>query len=255
MTRHVADERLEDRLRFYLTASAPCPYLPGRLERKVFVNLPFSDGARVNDSLTQGGFRRSQNIVYRPACDACEACVSVRIPVADFVFSRSHARTLNRNAHLTRAVIEAEATTEQFDLLRRYLGARHPDGGMNDMGWLDYRAMVEDSSARTHLVEYRQPSRDGGPGDLAGVVLADRLADGLSLVYSFYDPGLARRSPGVFAVLDHLRQAAELGLPHVYLGYWVRGSKTMDYKSRFWPLEGLTRFGWTLLPAPRAETG
>lgn len=247
MTRHVPDDGVENGLRFYMTASAPCPYLPGQRERKVFVNLPFGDGARVNDELTQGGFRRSQNIAYRPACDACDACVSVRIPVAEFDFGRSRRRVLNRNADLTRAVVEAEATTEQFDLLRRYLGARHPTGGMNDMGWLDYVAMVEDSSVRTHLVEYRLPSVDGGPGDLAGVVLADRLSDGLSMVYSFYEPDREAKSPGVFAILDHLKQAAELGLPHLYLGYWVRGSATMDYKSGFRPLEALTRTGWARL--------
>lgn len=234
-------------LRFYLTSVAPCPYLPGQTERKVFANLPFSDGAHVNDELTQAGFRRSQNIAYRPACEACDACVSVRIPTGEFVFSRSQRRILRANEDLSRDLVEAEATTEQFDLLRKYLNARHPEGGMSGMGWLDYVAMVEDTAVRTHLIEYRLPSADGGPGDLVGVCLTDLLSDGLSMVYSFFDPELDGRSPGRFAILDHVRQALAVNLPYVYLGYWVRGSQKMDYKASFRPMEQLTRLGWRLL--------
>lgn len=230
-----------------MTSVAPCPYLPGQIERKVFATLPFSDGAYVNDELTQAGFRRSQNIAYRPACESCDACVSVRIPVPEFVFSRSQRRILNRNADLTRDLVEAEATTEQFDLLRRYLAHRHPEGGMAGMSWLDYVAMVEDTAVRTHLIEYRMPSADGGPGDLVGVCLTDLLTDGLSMVYSFFDPLLEPRSPGRFAILDHVRQAAAVNLPFVYLGYWVRGSRKMGYKADFRPMEQLTRLGWERL--------
>lgn len=174
-----------------MTSVAPCPYLPGKTERKVFANLPFSDGAHVNDELTLAGFRRSQNIAYRPACEACDACVSVRLPVPEFTFSRSQRKVLARNADLSRDLVEAEATTEQFQLLRRYLTTRHPTGGMSDMGWLDYVAMVEDTAVRTHLIEYRLPSTDGGPGDLVAVTLTDLLKDGLSMVYSFYDPTMS----------------------------------------------------------------
>lgn len=244
MTRFVPDRQL----RFYMTSVAPCPYLPGQTERKVFANLPISDGAHVNDELTQAGFRRSQNIAYRPACQTCDACVSVRIPVADFTFSRSQRRVLSRNADLSRDLVEAEATTEQFDLLRRYLAARHPGGGMTGMSWLDYVSMVEDTTVRTHLIEYRLPSKDGGPGDLVGVCLTDLLSDGLSMVYSFFDPDHEDRSPGRFAILDHVRQARIVGLPFVYLGYWVRGSRKMDYKAGFRPMEQLTRLGWERLP-------
>jgi arginine-tRNA-protein transferase len=230
-----------------MTATAPCPYLPGRTERKVFANLPFSDGAWVNDELTQAGFRRSQNIAYRPACDACDACVSVRIPLDGFDLSKGRRRVLRRNGDLVRHFVEAEATVEQFDLLRRYLLARHPVGGMRDMGWLDYVAMVEDTAVRTHLVEYRLPSIDGGPGRLMGVALTDVLSDGLSMVYSFFEPDEERRGLGVFAVLDHVVQAQALSLPFVYLGYWVEGSRAMDYKARFRPLEALTKLGWAPL--------
>lgn len=232
-----------------MTSVAPCPYLPGQTERKVFANLPFSDGVHVNDELTQAGFRRSQNIAYRPACESCDACVSVRIPTGQFAFSRSQRRVLARNGDLSRDLVEAEATTEQFDLLRRYLAARHPGGGMTGMGWLDYVAMVEDTAVRTHIIEYRTPSTDSGPGDLIACALVDLMSDGLSLVYSFYDPAQARRSLGSFVILDHVVQAGLTNLPYVYLGYWVRGSIKMDYKVRFSPIELLRPEGWSLMAA------
>jgi arginine-tRNA-protein transferase len=237
------------RLRFFLTAGSPCPYLPGHEERKVFPHLPQGEGSIINDSLTQSGFRRSQNIAYRPACEACSACTSARIPVADYVFSRSERRILARNADLQRHVVEAEATIEQFDLLRRYLMARHADGGMAEMAWPDFVAMVEDTTVRTHIVEYRTRSEDKGPGDLVACILVDLMQDGLSLVYSFFDPDLARRSLGAFIVLDHVVQATLNALPRVYLGYWVSGSEKMAYKARFQPLEILRPSGWGLISA------
>ncbi|HYF23369.1 MAG TPA: arginyltransferase [Caulobacteraceae bacterium] len=243
MTQHFSTRQL----RFFLTAPSPCPYLPGKDERKVFAHLPLSEGASVNDSLTQIGFRRSQNIAYRPACEACDACISARIPATAYVFSRSERRVLERNTGLTRHLVESEATMEQFDLLRRYLNARHAEGGMSDMTWPDYVAMVEDTAVRTHLIEYRSASNDGGPGDLIACALVDLLGDGLSLVYSFYDPTLARHSLGSFVILDHVVQARLAGLPFVYLGYWVPGSEKMAYKARFRPLEVLKPGGWTRL--------
>lgn len=230
-----------------MTAVAPCPYLPDRLERKVFANLPFSDGAHVNDELTHAGFRRSQNIAYRPACDSCEACVSVRLPVAEFHFSRTQRRVLARNQDLVRTLVEPEATTEQFALLKRYLSLRHSNGGMTDMSWSDYVSMVEDTAVRTHVIEYRLAAVDGGRGELVAVTLTDLLSDGLSMVYSFFEPDLERRSLGVFAVLDHVVQATLVSLPYVYLGYWVKGSPKMDYKASFRPLEALLSQGWTRL--------
>ena len=249
MTQHFSTRQL----RFYLTAPSPCPYLDGRFERKVFAHLPLSDGATVNDSLTQIGFRRSQNIAYRPACEACDACISARLPVEPYRFSRSERRILARNETLTRHLVEAEATAEQFDLLRRYLNTRHGGGGMSDMTWPDYVAMVEDTAVRTHIVEYRAPSADRGPGDLVACALVDLLADGLSLVYSFFDPGLIRNSLGSFVILDHVIQAKLTGLPFVYLGYWVQGSPKMDYKARFRPLEVLRPGGWVRLNDAPAE--
>ncbi len=215
----------------------------------MFAHLPLMDGPSVNDALTQGGFRRSQNIAYRPACEACCACVSARLPAADYVFSRSERRVLARNAGLTRHIVESEATVEQFDLLRRYLLSRHAEGGMADMSWPDYVAMVEDTAVRTHVVEYRTRPVDRGPGDLVACVLVDQLSDGLSLVYSFFDPRRSRYSPGSFIILDHVIQACLNGLPFLYLGYWVQGSEKMDYKARFSPLEILRPSGWRLMSA------
>jgi arginine-tRNA-protein transferase len=236
-------------LRFFLTAPSPCPYLPDREERKVFAHLPMLDGAVVNDALTQGGFRRSQNIAYRPACETCAACMSARLPVGSYVFSRSERRVLARNVGLRRHVVESEATREQFDLLRNYLGWRHPGGGMADMSWPDYVAMVEDTAVRTHMVEYRLASHDRGPGLLVACALVDVLADGLSLVYSFFDRTFSRDSLGSFVIFDHVLEARRLRLPYLYLGYWVRGSEKMDYKARFSPVEILQPDGWRLMSA------
>jgi len=203
-----------------------------------------SGGPAAHDTLTQGGFRRSQTIAYRPACEGCAACVSARLPVAAYSLSRSERRVLARGAGWVRHIVEAEATREQFDLLRLYLASRHAGGGMAEMTWDDYVAMVEDTTVRTHLVEYRAPSENGGPGALCACALVDTLADGLSLVYSFFDPAFARQSPGSFMILDHLNQASAQKLPHLYLGYWVRGARKMDYKARFSPLEILDPAGW-----------
>ena len=238
-----------DAPQFYLTAPSPCPYLPGREERKVFTHLVGRRAGELNDALTLGGFRRSQTIAYRPACDGCRACVSVRVPVADFVPSRNMRRVVERNADLVGEMRGNLPTTEQYSLFRHYLDERHGDGGMADMTVLDYAMMVEDSHVETRLVEYRLRGPDTaihgkGTGPLVATALTDVLADGLSMVYSFYDPEERSRSLGTFLILDHLRRAAEMGLPYVYLGYWVEGSRKMDYKARFLPQERLLPDGW-----------
>lgn len=231
-------------LPFFLTAPTPCPYLPGQLERKVFTRVDPSDGPGLNDALTHAGFRRSQSILYRPACERCSACKSVRIPVAEFTFSRSQRRILKRNDDLSADIRPADATTEQFALMSRYLESRHGDGDMAGMHFLDYVGMVEDGMQRTHITEYRDAS-----GHLAAAALVDELPDGLSLIYSFFDPDRADLSPGKFMILDHVRRAKMASLAHVYLGYWVKGSAKMDYKARYSPLEVLEPAGWRRLEA------
>ncbi|MBL8589456.1 MAG: arginyltransferase [Methylobacteriaceae bacterium] len=239
-----------DAPQFYLTAPAPCPYLPGREERKVFTHVVGRRARELNDILTLSGFRRSQTIAYRPACEGCRACVSVRIRVADFAPGRSLRRVGLDNDDLIGEERPTEATSEQFSLFRAYLDSRHWDGGMADMSMLDYAMMIEDSHVESRLVEYRRRGPDSrqlgrGEGDLLAVCLTDVLADGLSMVYSFYDPEHERRSLGTFMILDHVRRARALGLPHVYLGYWVEGSRKMAYKARFLPQERLGPTGWT----------
>lgn len=235
-----------DAPQFYLTSPAPCPYLPGRAERKVFTHLIGLRAPALNDTLTQSGFRRSQTIAYRPACEQCRACVSVRVVIDEFVQSRTQKRIARRNPKIAGEGRPARATPEQFALFRRYVGARHADGGMADMNMVDYQMMIEDSHVDTRLIEYRYaPDAPGGDADrLVACCLTDRLADGLSMVYSFYDPDFEARSLGSFMILDHMRRARAAGLPHLYLGYWVEGSRKMDYKARFLPQERLGTEGW-----------
>lgn len=233
--------RAAKNIRFYLTTPQPCPYLPGRRERKVFAALDGADAVELNDSLTHAGFRRSQNIAYRPACDMCASCVSVRIPVARFEAGRRWRRVLRRNADVVPVIKDAHATYEQFDLLKRYLGDRHLGAGMSGMGPYDYAAMVEESAVRTHICEFRL----GGPrGQLVACALVDVLADGLSLIYSYFDPEFAEDSLGSYVILSHVEQARQAGFAHVYLGYWIKGAQKMAYKTQFQPLEILGPEGW-----------
>jgi arginyl-tRNA--protein-N-Asp/Glu arginylyltransferase len=233
-----------DAPQFYLTSPAPCPYLPGREERKVFTHLIGRRAPALNDTLTQSGFRRSQTIAYRPACETCRACVSVRVKVDEFEVSRNLKRVARRNADLVGEARRPHAVAEQYALFRAYVGARHNDGGMADMSMIDYQMMVEDSHVETRLIEYRIVGPDGRAGALVACCLTDYLADGLSMVYSFYDPRRDERSLGAFMILDHVERVRRAGLPHLYLGYWVEGSRKMDYKARFLPQERLGMDGW-----------
>ena len=217
MTRHSRDTP-----QFYLTAPSPCPYLAGKEERKVFTHLVGERAPELNDLLTHGGFRRSQSIAYRPACETCRACVSVRVVVDDFRPTRSMRRVLDRNSDISGEMRVPVPSSEQYSVFRGYLDSRHRDGGMADMTVLDYAMMVEDSHVETRIVEYRThgPERRAahGTGPLIGVALTDLLSDGLSMVYSFFDPDVASRSLGTFMILDHIARARRLGLSYVYLG-------------------------------------
>jgi len=234
---------LENGSDFYITAPAPCPYLAGRYERKVFSFLGGDQAALANSTLTQRGFRRSQNIIYIPACERCSACTAVRIVADEFEPSKSRRRILRRNGDLIRRIRPARASSDQFSVLRTYLDHRHAEGGMAEMTVLDYAAMVEETAVDTMIVEYWRTD-ENGIEHLVAAALTDRLEDGLSMVYSFFDPDQASRSPGQFMIMDHVTLARDLSLPHVYLGYWVKGSAKMDYKANFHPLEKLTRRGW-----------
>ncbi len=242
-------EHPRDTPQFYLTAPAPCPYLPGRTERKVFTHLVGDRAPALNDLLSQGGFRRSQTIAYRPACENCHACVSVRVLVDEFDWTKSFRRVRDANTDLIGEMRAALPTSDQYSLFRRYLDSRHAEGGMASMSVLDYAMMIEDSHVKTRLVEYRRRGPDTsingrGTGPLLGVALTDVLTDGLSMVYSFYDPDESDRSPGTYIILEHIMRAKALGLPYLYLGYWIDGSRKMHYKSRFQPQERLMPTGW-----------
>ena len=213
---------------FYVTAPQPCPYLNGRMERKLFTSLQGENAELLNDALSKQGFRRSQNVLYRPSCLDCVACLSARVRVNNFTPSKTQKRILKRNSGLTASVTSTWATEEQFNLFRSYLDTRHADGGMADMDIFEFGAMVEETPVKSRVVEYRNEE-----GMLKGVCLTDVLDDGISMVYSFFDTSEEKRSLGTFMILDHIRLAREAGLPNVYRGYWVPGSEKMAYKAGF----------------------
>jgi len=240
--------------RFYVTSPSPCPYLAGREERKIFTRLAGEEPGLLHDALADMGFRRSQNIAYRPACVGCNACTSARVPVAAFTAGKSLNRISRKNQDLRLGFGGTTATIEQYHLLRRYLHARHGDGGMAAMDAFDYQMMVEDSPITTYLLELRLPE-DGDDSEDDGRLLAacitDVVGDGLSMVYSFFDPKEQHRSLGSYMILRHIALAREMKLSYVYLGYWIEGSRKMHYKSRFQPLELLGPGGWEIrTPAP-----
>ncbi|MDF8333354.1 arginyltransferase [Novosphingobium cyanobacteriorum] len=232
--------------RFFVTSPAPCPYLPGRNERKVFTELKGPNADDLNDALGRIGFRRSQTVAYRPSCIDCTACVSVRVVANEFRPSSSQKKAIKQNQDLIVTACKPWSTSEQFELLQRYLAARHPGGGMATMDEMDFADMVEHTPVKSYVIEYREPNADGSPGKLVGACLTDHQGDGLSMIYSFYDPHHETRTGlGTFIILDHILHATRIGLPYVYLGYWVEGSARMQYKVRYRPLERLGREGWT----------
>jgi len=240
--------------RFYVTSPAPCPYLPGRTERKVFTELKGPHADALNDALGRIGFRRSQTVAYRPSCANCRACVSVRVVAGQFRASATQRRNMRRNEDLIATECRPWATAEQFELLQRYLGARHPGGGMASMDEIDFADMIEHTPVTSFIVEYRERGTGGEPGRLVGACLTDRQGDGFSMIYSFYDPDYAERSGlGNYIILDHIRRARLEGLPYVYLGYWVDGSARMQYKIRYRPLERLGPEGWELIPVEEQD--
>jgi len=231
--------------RFFVTSPTPCPYLPGRQERKVFTELTGAHASELNDALGKIGFRRSQGVAYRPSCIDCSACISVRVVAGDFTPNASQRKALKRHADLEVTAARPWSTDEQFQLLRHYLELRHPTGGMAGMDEIDFADMVEQTPVNTFVIEYREPSVDGRPGRLVGACLTDQQGDGLSMIYSFFesdDP--ARPGLGNFIIIDHILRAASAGLPYVYLGYWIQGSSRMEYKIKFRPIERLGPDGW-----------
>lgn len=233
---------------FFRSGPMPCPYLLGRVERKLFTRLVGPQAVEVNSTLSRAGFRRSHDIVYRPVCPACQACVPVRVPVAQFQANRANRRILRGNADLTLTLVPAEATMEQFQLFALYQDARHSDSDMNRMTPSDFSAMIDEGRVNTFLAQTRTAD-----GRLMGAMLVDRLDDGYSAVYSFYDPELPRRSLGTHLILTMIERCRQEGLPYLYLGYWIEGSRKMEYKANFQPLEALGREGWAPLQIAAAK--
>jgi leucyl-tRNA---protein transferase len=231
--------------RFFVTNPGPCPYLAGKTERKVFTELSGAHADELNEALGRIGFRRSQNVAYRPSCIDCKSCISVRVLTDEFQPNATQRRIIKRNADLAVSACRPWSTSEQYDLLRRYLSQRHPSGGMSGMDDMDYADMVEQSPVRSHVVEYRTPGRFGRLGELVGACLTDQQGDGLSMIYSFYDSEVEGR-PGLgnYIIMDHIMRARAAGLPYVYLGYWVEGAARMQYKIRYRPMERLGPDGW-----------
>ena len=233
---------------FYTTAPLPCPYVAGRTERKVVTEITGPDSESLHDRLSRAGFRRSHNIAYAPVCPNCQACVPIRIPTATFQPDRTLRRIARANAEVEGFEVPARATAEQFQLFQRYQHARHGQGDMATMSFYDYRAMVEDTPIETFVVEFRDPD-----DRLVGACLTDRLGDGLSAVYSFFAPGLEKRSLGSYTILWLIERARDQGMPYVYLGYRVPDSRKMAYKSRFRPSEVLAGGVWRTLTEADAQ--
>ena len=233
--------------RFFVTSPSPCPYLPGKQERKIFTELSGAHAAELNDALGRIGFRRSQSVAYRPSCAGCTACVSVRVVANQFQPNATQRKLLKRHSDLEVTACKPWATEEQFELLHRYLSSRHPGGGMAAMDEGDYADMVEQSPVSSYVIEYREPTRNGHRGKLVGACITDQQADGLSMIYSFFQADdESRPSLGNFIIMDHVLRARAARLAYVYLGYWVKGSERMAYKTRYRPIEVLGPNGWML---------
>jgi arginyl-tRNA--protein-N-Asp/Glu arginylyltransferase len=235
---------------FFRSGPMPCPYLSGRVERKLFTRLIGPYASEVNSTLSRAGFRRSHDIVYRPVCPACNACIPVRIPVGDFAPNRSLRRVLHRNGGVRITEVAAAATAEQFGLFAAYQRERHSDSDMARMSLADFVAMIDDGRSDTTLFEARDDD-----DRLIGCILTDRLADGFSAVYSFFDTTGPHRSLGSYLILTLVERCRWESLGYVYLGYWIEGSRKMAYKARFRPLEALGRDGWYRLPVPADDEG
>lgn len=245
--------RAEREIRLALFAGTPhdCPYLAGRHSVLHYVDPNTSVSPALFGALLKQGFRRSGNFVYRPGCPQCNRCVSLRIPAATFAPDRSQRRTARRNADITVDAGPASLTDAHFTLYRRYVNTRHGDGSMANPGRASTREFLTAAWCETLFLDLRLAGR------LVATAVTDVLPDGLSAVYTFFDPDLAKRGLGTYALLSQVAHATQLGLRHLYLGYWVPGSRKMEYKERFRPLELYLDGRWkkygygATLPVPR----
>lgn len=228
-------------LQLYLTAPYPCSYLAGREARSQVATPSFLISPAIYSELIRHGFRRSGTFTYRPHCDSCQACVPVRIAAQDFASSRTQRRVWKKNQHLQASLRPLEDNDEYFDLYRRYQQTRHPDGGMSNDSRDQYKKFLLHSHVNSMLVEFRED------GVLRMVSIIDVLDDGLSSVYTFFEPDIQQASYGTYNVLWQLDLCRQLKLPYLYLGYWIKQSRKMSYKTNFQPLQGLMQGEWQVL--------
>ncbi|RRU22266.1 arginyltransferase [Stenotrophomonas sp. 278] len=234
----------DDELRLFQTGDHPCGYWPDRAARDLVLDPHDPRLGSLYPMALSWGFRRSGDLVYRPHCANCHACVSVRIPVERFAPDRSQRRCLARNADLEVRIVAAEQTDEQFALYHRYLTHRHAQGGMDDHGPHEFDQFLIGQWSQGRFLEMRAPAHDGHRGELLGVAVTDVTPQGLSAVYTFFDPDQAHRGLGTFGILQQIAWARREHLPHLYLGYWIRDHRKMDYKRRFRPLEAYDGRRW-----------
>ena len=243
------DKRLHRKipLAMRLSMKSNCPYIKGQTEQRIAVDI--SNDPQCHDGLAAAGFRRVENWVYRPACPQCNACLPWRVDLRNFKPSRNMTRIIRKNKDLTRYIGSPTPSNDHYRLFKAYVTSRHHDGQMAQMGWYDFTGMISNSPIETMLISYKDAKNN-----LVGAILSDLQSEGLSAVYSFFEPSLTTRSLGTFMVLDLLGIAKDLDLSWLYLGYFVEGSRKMEYKARFGPAEVFKEGQWQAVNKLRATT-